>query len=132
MAHPRKTLTSNGPHETDIHVGAAVRLRRKMLGMSQTVLAAKVGVTFQQMQKYEKGSNRISASKLYEIAQALNWPIQAFFDGLEQGGRPSEKGLHAIERTAEGRELAELYLQIHNTLVRKKLLELVRGMAEAT
>jgi transcriptional regulator with XRE-family HTH domain len=66
----------------DLHVGQQLRARRKTLGLSQELLATRVGVTFQQMQKYEKGTNRISASRLFDIAQALSVPVSYFFEGL--------------------------------------------------
>ena len=72
-------------HPTDVHVGARVRARRKALGISQTQLAATLGLTFQQVQKYERGSNRISASKLKECADALDVSIVYFFEGLPSG-----------------------------------------------
>ena len=70
------------PNPVDIHVGGRVRLRRRMLGLSQERLAGALGLTFQQVQKYERGSNRISASKLYEIARFLSAPVAYFFEGL--------------------------------------------------
>ena len=78
-----------GPHHVDQHVGALIRLRRKALGISQTELADALGVSFQQVQKYERGANRVSASKLFEIAQKLDTPLAAFFEGLET---PTEAG----------------------------------------
>src|SRR3977135_27558 len=74
-----RNATSAGPHPIDIMVGKRVRLRRLQLSMSQTELAVKVGVTFQQVQKYEKGTNRISCSRLSEMAEALDVPITSFF-----------------------------------------------------
>ncbi|HEX7799284.1 MAG TPA: helix-turn-helix transcriptional regulator, partial [Asticcacaulis sp.] len=70
-----------GPNPVDLHVGARVRMRRKFLGMSQEGLAETIDLTFQQVQKYERGSNRISASKLWEIAKALKAPVAYFFEG---------------------------------------------------
>jgi len=71
------------PHHVDQHVGALIRVRRKALGISQTELADALGVSFQQVQKYERGANRVSASKLFEIAQKLGTPLSSFFEGLE-------------------------------------------------
>ena len=76
---PRRVTKSAGPHPVDIAVGKRVRLRRLQLSMSQTELAQQIGVTFQQVQKYEKGTNRISCSKLSEMAEALDCPITFFF-----------------------------------------------------
>ena len=89
------------PNTTDIDVGSRVRMRRLMLGLSQTELANALGVSFQQVQKYEKGANRISASRLHQIASFLQVPIPFFFDG--QFG--SAKG---SKRTGEGRLLADI------------------------
>src|SRR5271156_5143452 len=75
-------LESRPPNPVDLHVGARIRLRRRMQGVSQEKLADALGLTFQQVQKYERGANRVSASKLYEIAAALRAPISYFFDGL--------------------------------------------------
>jgi transcriptional regulator with XRE-family HTH domain len=84
---------TRSPHHVDQHVGALIRMRRRTLGISQTELAEALGVTFQQVQKYERGANRVSASKLYEIAQKLDTPLTAFFEGLDtppEGDRPGQ------------------------------------------
>ncbi len=73
------------PHPVDVHVGQRVRQRRWMLGLTQQQLAEKVGIRFQQIQKYETGENRMSASRLYDIAQALRTPVIFFYEGLEGG-----------------------------------------------
>jgi transcriptional regulator with XRE-family HTH domain len=70
------------PNPVDMHVGGRVRMRRKLMGVSQEQLAESLGLTFQQVQKYERGANRVSASKLYEIARTLQVPVSFFFDGL--------------------------------------------------
>lgn len=75
-------MARSEPDPVDVHVGRRVRLRRRALGVSQSTLAEQIGLTFQQIQKYERGSNRISVSKLYRIAEALSAPIGFFFDGL--------------------------------------------------
>jgi transcriptional regulator with XRE-family HTH domain len=79
----QKLGRGNGSHPVDIHVGGQIRARRKMLEMSQAQLGENLGLTFQQIQKYEKGTNRISASKLYVIAKILNAPVPWFFLGLD-------------------------------------------------
>lgn len=73
------------PHPVDVHVGKCIRFRRSQLSMSQSVLAERLGITFQQVQKYERGVNRISASKLFDTARALGVPIKYFFEELEGG-----------------------------------------------
>lgn len=82
----RKTMKTKGtPSKVDIHVGARLRTRRGVMGLSQEALANKVGLTFQQIQKYERGTNRISAGRLYELAQILEVPVSYFFDEIEEG-----------------------------------------------
>ena len=82
----------DGPDPIDIHVGARVFLRRRMLGLSQAQLAAAIGMTFQQVQKYERGANRISASTLYRLAQALDVSVSFFFDVMEDGPPIRDEG----------------------------------------
>ena len=129
------------PNPVDLHVGARIRLRRRMQGVSQEKLADALGLTFQQVQKYERGANRVSASKLYEIAAALRAPVAYFFDGLADptgeeldGVRVAavseESTVHSFLMTPEGLELAKLFPNIAPGLVRRRLLELVRSLAE--
>jgi transcriptional regulator with XRE-family HTH domain len=127
------------PNPIDVHVGLQVRLRRKELKISQEKLAETLGLTFQQVQKYERGANRISASKLYEIARSLRVSIAWFFEGLTDplAGREAETGepeaalAHAFLMTPEGIDLANLFPKISHPRVRRKLVELVRSLAEA-
>ena len=88
--NPRKKRESTAFDPVDVHVGKRVKLRRKLLGRSQTVLGDAVGLSFQQVQKYERGANRISASRLFEISQVLDVPVSFFFDDMpeEIAGRP--------------------------------------------
>src|SRR6202022_4033823 len=85
---------SDKPNPTDIHVGARVRLRRTLLGMSQEKLGNAVGLTFQQIQKYERGANRIGASRLYDMASVLDVPVQFFFD--EMPAEPAAEGYQPL------------------------------------
>ncbi len=126
-----------GPNPVDLHVGARVRMRRKFLGMSQEGLAETIDLTFQQVQKYERGSNRISASKLYEISKALKAPVAYFFDGYGESESvegfsesESEQFVHGFLMTTEGIELAEAFPRIRNAKWRRRILELVRTLAE--
>ena len=80
------------PHPVDVHVGQRVRQRRWMLGLTQQQLAEKIGIRFQQVQKYETGENRMSASRLYDIAQALRVPVIFFYEGLEGGAASPDDG----------------------------------------
>ena len=131
-------MTREGPDPIDVAVGARIRIRRRWLGFSQTQLANALGITFQQVQKYERGANRVSASKLYEIATTLHAPISYFFDGLDDptgGGAPSASGddeqtVHAFLMTSEGLDLARGFTRIPRGRVRRRLLELIRALAD--
>lgn len=120
-----------GPHITDLHVGAQVRKRRKALGMSQGELADAVGITFQQIQKYERGANRISASKLHEIAHFLGMPIAYFFEGLPdisgESILPAETSASDFLRTTEGQELAATFSRLSPNK-RKGVMSMVRAI----
>ena len=113
-------------------------MRRKILGLSQERLADALGLTFQQVQKYERGSNRVSASKLYEIAATLQARVAYFFEGLADPSAPldvdahpdSEPLMHDFLMTPEGLELAGLFPKITRARVRRRILDLVRSMAE--
>lgn len=125
-----------GPHHVDTHVGTQLRLVRKVRGLSQEALAERLGVTFQQVQKYERGTNRISASKLYEASQALCVPVSAFFDGLspassadDAGTLQPEKLVYRLLSSAPGLRLAQGFLEIRSPEVRKALANLVATMA---
>ena len=122
----------------DTHVGERVRMRRKLLGVSQDQLADNLGLTFQQVQKYERGANRISASKLFRIAEILNVDVAYFFDGLPdpiEGTGPDGTKMRVQEvmqtflQTSEGVELAEIFPRIASGRVRRQILDLVRTMA---
>jgi transcriptional regulator with XRE-family HTH domain len=124
------------PNPVDRHVGLRIRMRRKELGISQERLAESIGLTFQQVQKYERAANRVSASKLWEMARALKTTIAYFYEGLGEvtpsgasagGGRA---GVHDFLMTAEGMELAACFPKIRRAKVRRRILELVRAMAE--
>ncbi|GGZ39213.1 helix-turn-helix domain-containing protein [Asticcacaulis endophyticus] len=124
------------PHPIDVHVGHRIRIRRKFMGMSQENLGDKVGLTFQQIQKYERGSNRVSASKLFEISQALKAPVPYFFEGIVDGDLDSSGEISRSEsdalsflQTTEGLELAQYFPKIKNPSFRRKVLSLVSAMA---
>jgi len=117
-------------------LGQRVRARRLEISMSQEKLADLLGVTFQQVQKYEKGINRIAASRLFDIAAALDVPISNFFDGLSPmrpqgvGETQSESFVHDVLATPEGLQLVSLFAAIESPRVRKRVVELVRAIAE--
>ena len=135
----RKTELDHAPNPVDVHVGLQVRLRRKELKISQEKLAETLGLTFQQVQKYERGANRISASKLYEIARTLRVPMAWFFEGLSDPSEGRGDGAPAPETasfahefllTQEGIDLANLFPKVQPRRVRRRLVELVRSLAE--
>jgi len=136
---PVKLDPAHAPNPIDIHVGLQVRLRRKALKISQEKLADSLGLTFQQVQKYERGANRISASKLYEIARALRVPIAWFFEGLSDpaAGPPDGDDEAAATPFArrflmspEGVDLANLFPRLSQRRVRRRLVDLVRSLVE--
>jgi transcriptional regulator with XRE-family HTH domain len=127
-----------GPHPIDLHVGARVRLRRNMLGQSQTQLGDALGITFQQIQKYERGANRIGASRLLEMARILDVPIGFFYDEADPVRAPAMRGFTApAEETnasdplqaQETVELVTAYYQVHDPKTRTSLFELARVLA---
>jgi len=132
------TPEARTPNAVDLHVGARVRMRRKRLGLSQERLADALGLTFQQIQKYERGANRVSASKLYEIAQALQVPMTYFFDGLADPVAEARNDVgEAVNRvitdflnTPEGLELAMIFPKIGKGRGRRQILDLVRAVAD--
>ena len=113
----------------DVHVGTRVRLRRTLLGMSQEKLGEALGLTFQQIQKYERGVNRIGASRLFDLARVLDVPIGFFFDDMspELGGNAANRSRGAAFGFAEGQEGFE-----DDTLHRRETLELVRAYYRIT
>ena len=125
------------PNPVDIHVGSRVRLRRTMLGFSQEKLGENLGITFQQVQKYEKGANRIGASRLQQIAAVLKTPVAFFFEDLP--GEANFGGFSESESTnyivnflssSEGLQLNQSFVKIKDPQVRKKIVDLVRSLAD--
>ncbi len=112
--------------ETDRYVGGRIRERRVMLGLSQRQMADLIGVTYQQTHKYERGINRISAGRLYEIAQVLRVPLSYFFEGL--GDRPAAGALTVRQRMCL--ELARNFAQISNERHQEALSQLARTLAQ--
>src|SRR5277367_57487 len=116
----RRRLPGRVPNPIDKHVGSRVRMRRLMLDMSQTDVADAVGLTFQQVQKYEKGTNRISASRLQHISQILQVPVEFFFDGAPharvrghaQTDAPSPQYVSDYLATSHGLQLTKAFMQI--------------------
>lgn len=120
----------HSPEPVDIYVGGRIRARRKMLSITQTGLGKKLGVTFQQVQKYERGTNRVGSSRLFRTANALDVPVSYFFEGAETclpdynpGTNNAENELQANEETVE---LVEAYYRIADPRVRKKIVDVAR------
>ncbi len=113
------------PHPVDTHVGETIRRRRKFLGYSQACLGRKLGLTFQQVQRYERGLNCVSASRLHDLAQALDVPVGYFFDGLP-GTRERTSG--ESERHREAGQLVDAYQAIRDPLIRKAVFHVVLGI----
>lgn len=137
MAPKRKS-----PNPIDIQVGSRVRLRRTMEKMSQEKLGEALGVTFQQIQKYEKGTNRIGASRLQKIAETLKVPVSFFFeDAAAREENSQAKGMAETDsssyvvdflHTAEGIELNRAFIRITSPDIRRRILEMVRTLANET
>jgi len=126
------------PNPIDIHVGSRVRLRRNMLGMSQEKLGESLGITFQQIQKYEKGTNRVGASRLQAIASILSVPVSFFFedapgqDGAAAGGFAEDSSTSFVVdflNSAEGIQLNRAFARIADVRVRRKIIDLVKALA---
>lgn len=128
---------ASNPNPVDIHVGGRIRLRRTLLGMSQEKLGKAIGLTFQQVQKYERGTNRVGSSRLFQLAKVLNVPVSFFFDdmpnevsggnaALAEPGKPFE---HNPFTKRETLELVRAYHKIGDRSVRKRVFELVKAIA---
>ncbi len=119
------------PHAVDVHVGKTIRIKRLMRKVSQTELGDRVGVTFQQIQKYEKGSNRVSASMLVEIAGALDVDVRSFFEDMSAQGSANDNPTPSEEFVVsrDGVLLNAAFLSIKNEQVRKKIVKLVQAVA---
>ena len=117
-------------HPVDVHVGKRIRHRRWMLGVTQQQLAERVGIKFQQIQKYETGMNRVSASRLWDIAEALEVPISFFFEGLDREPAVEAEGLPGdLMSDREALELVRSYYAIPETQ-RKRLFDLARVLSD--
>jgi transcriptional regulator with XRE-family HTH domain len=122
------------PDPVDVHVGARIRTRRLLIGMNQETLARALGLTFQQVQKYEGGANRVSASRLSQIAEILNVPISHFFSDLDpDGAEPSPLERETRERLhrPETIELIRSYYAIPDQRTRQQFLEMVKAAAQS-
>ncbi len=140
-----KKQTSRGPNPIDIHVGARVRLRRHLLGMNQTKLAGAIGVSYQQLQKYERAVNLISASRLFNLSRVLDVPMSYFFEDLSPaaagGGRRRARGLSKAPAAVlepdslskrETVELIRAYYRVTDPGLRKRVLDLLKALGKAS
>ncbi len=139
----------SGPSPIDAHVGARIRLRRTLLGLSQERLGESLGLTFQQVQKYERGLNRVGASRLFDLSRVLDVPIAFFFDDMPEqlsgrhgrghstlhtGGFADRQDAFGTDEALHRRETLELvraYYRITDPAVRKRVFELVKSMGPA-
>jgi len=151
MRKPRKSsgrMASKGfPNPIDVHVGQRVRQRRTLLGMSQEKLAEAIGLTFQQVQKYERGANRVGSSRLFDLARVLDVPIAYFFEDMEanvaakspsrlMGVSESKLQPYTVEpdplAKRETLELVRAYYKIGEPRVRKRIFELTKALARVS
>jgi len=146
----RPALRSENPDPIDVHVGSRVRVRRNLIGLSQEQLGKALGLTFQQVQKYERGTNRMGSSRLFQIAQILSVPINYFFEEMPAGllstslqpgfadneqapiddAPASNQNNGDILHRRETLELVRAYYRIQDAKQRRKVYELIRSMAE--
>ncbi len=136
MISTGRRLKAEKPNPVDVHVGSRVRLRRTLLGMSQEKLGDAIGLTFQQVQKYERGANRVGASRLYDLARVLDVPVAYFFeelaDGSVSGGTsdpPTEPFQSNPMMKRETLELVRAYLRISDPQIKRRLFELAKALA---
>jgi transcriptional regulator with XRE-family HTH domain len=131
-------MAKKAPNPTDKHVGARVRMRRMMLNMSQEKLGDALGLTFQQVQKYEKGANRIGASRLQQIAHILQVPVSFFFDGAPcapgqvpdgLSEAPSPAYVSDFLATSDGLALTKAFMRLKDAKLRRRIVDLVEQMA---
>jgi transcriptional regulator with XRE-family HTH domain len=131
-----KRVPKKQANPIDIQVGNRVRIRRMLIGMSQERLGDLLGLTFQQVQKYEKGVNRIGAGRLFEMSRILNVPVDFFYEGVNgaaaQPGSAESEGAPVMEfvSSGEGLQLSLAFMKIKDARVRKRVLDLVKSLAE--
>lgn len=129
----------NSPHPIDVHVGKRLRLRRSIMGMSQDTIGKAIGVSFQQIQKYERGINRMGSSRLYEFSKLLEVPISYFFEEFDDPSSNAQPGMaestpptFEYEEQLSSRETMEMmrhYYNIPSKEVRKRIFELIKAVA---
>jgi transcriptional regulator with XRE-family HTH domain len=130
-------MAKKAPNPIDKHVGSRVRMRRMMLSMSQEKLGDSLGLTFQQVQKYEKGTNRIGASRLQQISHILQVPVAFFFEGAPElpgeapqtGEAPSPSYVSDFLATSDGLALTKAFMRISDAKLRRRIVDLVQQIA---
>jgi transcriptional regulator with XRE-family HTH domain len=134
----KTVMIKKSPNPTDNHVGGQVRMRRLTLGMSQSKLAEAVGLTFQQIQKYEKGSNRISASRLQQFVNILGVPVPFFFEGApnassQRNAKAADPSITYVSKfisSSDGLALIKAFMQIKDAKLRRGIAKLVEQIAD--
>lgn len=134
---------SDTPHPVDVHVGQRVKLRRTLMGMTQGKLGESIGLTFQQIQKYERGANRVSASKLWQLGNVLDVPLTFFFEDMPDSVRETFPGYqgetaesdvpeeHLTLHRRQTLELVRTFSRLQDPVIRKRVIDVVRAIAES-
>jgi transcriptional regulator with XRE-family HTH domain len=126
-------MSTKSPNSVDVHVGRRIKMRRMMLDVSQSDLGEKSGITFQQIQKYEKGTNRVSASRIHEFANMLDVPVSLFFEGLASNGAKLKSGQYDLAQqllaTRDGIELTKAFMSIDDQSLRRSIVTMVEEIA---
>jgi transcriptional regulator with XRE-family HTH domain len=137
MVPPYTIAAKKAPNPIDKHVGSRVRMRRKMLAMSQESLGAALGLTFQQVQKYENGTNRMGASRLQQMSDILQVPVAFFFEGAPNASAPHDSGsalsvaqIDDFISDSNGLRLIGAFMRIDNAAVRRRIVMLVQEIAD--
>ncbi|MCK5284725.1 MAG: helix-turn-helix transcriptional regulator [Alphaproteobacteria bacterium] len=137
----KKRKTKGTPDSVDVHVGQRLRIRRSLLGLSQEKLAESIGLTFQQIQKYERGMNRISAGRLYQFSKILSIPISYFYDNIQNisskelthglsDSEQEEFNNEDIMQSKETLDMIRMYYSIKDPEMRKDIFKFIKSMAE--
>ena len=137
-----KMKTKGTPNEMDVHVGQRLRVRRSLLGLSQEKLAESIGLTFQQIQKYERGTNRVSAGRLFELSKVLDVPVSYFFEQYGQSSQGSSGNLGLADNdqeefkqedvmsSKETLELVRVYYSVEDPEARKDIIKFIKSMSK--
>jgi len=141
---PAGTRGSDMPHPVDIHVGQRIKLRRTLMGMTQGKLGEAIGLTFQQLQKYERGANRVSASKLWQMSEVLDVPVSFFFDDMPERVKEAFSGYEGLSAESDVQEehltlhrrqslsLVRVFGKVQDPTLRKKIISLVDAIANTS